>query len=132
MQKDVLFLFCIHPVHAADNKDKQDSGGLKTVTIELSDHAAFIIKGQKVTLGEAIRIVLDRNRDTLIGAYEVAMSDSNYLKFKGRYSPVLNMEGGGGYQEFPLASVPLYGRDQRTWDASTALSKMFSSGRCAT
>lgn len=126
----VLFMLlysCIHPAHAADD-NKQDTGRLNTVTIELSDHAAFIIEGQKVTLGEAIRIVLDRNRDTLIGAYEVAMSDSNYLKFKGKYSPVLSMEGGGGYQKFPLASVPLYGRDQRTWDASTSLSKMFSTG----
>ena len=63
---------------------KQFPSKIKTVTIELSDHAAYIINGKKFTLGEAIRMVLENNRDTLTGAYEVAMSDSEYLKLKGK------------------------------------------------
>ncbi len=113
---------------AANHADTPADGQIKTVRIELSDHAAFIFNGKKVTLGEAIRMVLENNRDTLSGAYDVAMSDSQYLKLKGKYSPVLNIEGGTSYQKYPDAVTSIYGIEQKTWDVSSSLSKMFSTG----
>jgi len=101
---------------------------IKTVNIELSDHAAFIVDGKTMTLGEAIRMVLENNRDTLTGAYDVAMSDSDYRKLKGKYAPVLNLEGGASYQKYPDMAAPLYGKEQKQWDVSSSLSKMFSTG----
>ncbi|MCJ7772869.1 MAG: TolC family protein, partial [Desulfobacterales bacterium] len=124
----MLLFFWINPVIAADNTKKQLSGKIKTVTIELSDHAAYIINGKKVTLGDAVRMVLENNRDTLTGAYEVAMSDAEYLKSKGKYSPVFNLEGGTSYQKYPDMATPIYGIDQKRWDVSSSLSKMFSTG----
>jgi outer membrane protein TolC len=82
--------------------------------------------------GSLIREVLKNNRDTLTGAYAVAMSDSEYLKLKGKYSPVLNLEGGAGYQKYPNAMAPVYGIEQNTWDVSSSLSKMFSTGTTIT
>ncbi|MBW1983102.1 MAG: TolC family protein [Deltaproteobacteria bacterium] len=127
----ILLAFCIfwiNTVQAEVLSNKQLPTKTKSVSIELSDHAAFIIDSKKVTLGEAIRLVLENNRDTLTGAYEVAMSDSQYLKLKGKYSPVFNLEGGTGYQKYPDAVTSLFGIEQKTWDVSSSLSKMFSTG----
>jgi hypothetical protein len=123
-----LCIFWINIVEAEVLSNKQLPTKIKSVNIELSDHAAFIIDGKKVTLGEAIHLVLENNRDTLTGAYEVAMSDSQYLKLKGKYSPVFNLEGGTGYQKYPDIVTPIYGIEQKTWDVSSSLSKMFSTG----
>jgi len=73
-------------------------------------------------------MVLENNRDTLTGAYEVAMSDTAYLKLKGKYSPKFNLEGGTSYQKYPNAVTPIYGIEQKSWDVSSSLSKIFSSG----
>jgi outer membrane protein TolC len=123
-----LFIFLTNTSNAEVHSNTQFPSKTKTVNIELSDHAAFIIEGKKVTLGEAIRLVLENNQDTLTGAYEVAMSDSAYLKLKGKYSPVFNLEGGKSYQKYPDMISPMYGIEQKTWDVSSSLSKMFSTG----
>jgi len=123
-----LIIFIIKSAEAADNTTKQFPAKINTVNIELSDHVAFIIDGKKVTLGEAIRLVLENNQDTLTGAYEVAMSDTEYLKLKGKYSPVFNLEGGTRYQKYPYVVIPVSGIEQKTWDVSSSISKMFSTG----
>lgn len=124
----MVLILWINTVKAADTDIKPFPAKIKTVNIELSDHAAYIIGGKKVTLGDAIRMVLENNRDTLTGAYEVAMSDAEYLKLKGKYSPVFNLGGGISYQKYPDMAAPIYGMEQKRWDISASLSKMFSTG----
>ena len=77
------------------------------IGVELSDHAAFSVMGQTVTLGRAIEMVLEQNRDTLAGAYDVAMADSLYRKYQGKYSTNLSLSGSGKHQEFP-GCLPTY------------------------
>lgn len=108
----------------------QDAAGVpdKPVTIEVAGEPAFILQGARFTLGDAIRLVLEKNRDTLSGAFDVAMTDSPHRKHQAKYSPSLNLEGGGGYTEYPTSMGVTVPNNEKTWDVSAALAKMFSSG----
>ncbi len=98
------------------------------IGVELSDHAAFSVMGQTVTLGRAIEMVLEQNRDTLAGAYDVAMADSLYRKYQGKYSTNLSLSGSGKHQEFPEGAAILNGYERKTWNLSAAVAKMFQTG----
>ena len=99
-----------------------------TLKIELADKAAFSLSGKKVTLGDAIRLVLEQNRDTLSGAYDVAMTDSMYRKFQAKYSPYLNLESAVAQNKYPESMGTLYGSEKKSWNMSASIAKMFSSG----
>lgn len=109
------------PVPAAD-------APIEKIGIELADEAAFYVGPMKVTLGKAIELVLEQNRDTLTGAYDVAMTDSAYRKFQNKYSPTLNLEGAGSYQKYPEAMGIMAPEDETKVTGSASLSKSFSSG----
>lgn len=111
---------------AQQNNRTQETRG--SFNVELSENAAFSITGKKVTLGDAIRLVLEQNRDTLSGAYDVAMTDSMYRKFQAKYSPYLNLESSIGQNKYPEAMGMMYGTEKNTWNISASIAKMFSSG----
>lgn len=98
------------------------------ISIEISDEPAFFIGSTKVTLGKAIELVLEQNRDTLSGAYDVAMADSAYKKFRNKYSPTLSMEGGGKYQEYPEAMGITAPEKERKFTAQASIFQNFSTG----
>ncbi|HDP80247.1 MAG TPA: TolC family protein [Spirochaetes bacterium] len=104
------------------------AAALKPVTIELAGEPAFMVGGARFTLGDAIRLVLEKNRDTLSGAYDVAMTDSLQRKYQAKYSPYLSLEGGAGYTEYPTQMGPLVPNSDKSWDIAAAVAKMFSSG----
>jgi len=119
-----------HVVFAETKKGikKEKGSPVKTIKIKLSDHVAFIVMGQKVPIGAAIRMVLERNRNILSGSYDVAMTDSLYKKFQKKYAAFINLQGGYKYQKYPEAMGPLVGKEQTTYDLQAAVSKMFFTG----
>ncbi len=98
------------------------------IAIEIADEPAFFIGSVKVTLGRAIELVLEQNRDTLTGAYDVAMADSAYKKFQNKYSPTLSAEGGGKYQEYPEAMGITAPEKERKFTASASIFQNFATG----
>ena len=113
----------------SQEKGKKEERREDKIRFELSDHQAFELDGFKVTLGKAIEMVLVKNRDTLTGSYEVAMADSSYQIYQKKYSTFLNMEGGVKHQKYPEAmNWSMVGKDQRAWDVSAAVARMFASG----
>ncbi len=122
----LLILLISQPGFAQNNENEENKN--QSIEVEFADEAAFVIDGKKLTLGDAIRLVLTENRDTLSGAYDVAMSDSDYRKYGKKYSPFINLEGGTKYSEYPEEMGPMVGADERITDATLALSKMFSTG----
>ncbi len=117
-------------VHASVTAQNNNSGpGTRaSFNVELSNNAAFSLAGKKVTLGDAIRLVLEQNRDTLSGAYDVAMTDSMSRKFQAKYSPYLNLESSVRQDKYPEAMGTLYGTEKDSWNISASIAKMFSSG----
>ncbi|MCX7677799.1 MAG: TolC family protein [Spirochaetes bacterium] len=101
---------------------------IEKIGIEIADEPAFFIGSMKVTLGKAIELVLEQNRDTLSGAYDVAMADSAYRKFRNKYSPFLNIEGGGKYQEYPEAMGITAPEKERRLTASASIFQNFETG----
>ncbi len=124
----VVAVMTPHSGWAQDAKAPVADAAVERIGIELSDEAAFYVGPMKVTLGKAIELVLEQNRDTLTGAYDVAMTDSAYRKFENRYSPVLNLEGSGSYQIYPEAMGIMAPEDEKKISASASLAKSFSSG----
>ncbi len=122
-------LLLANTLYAQKKNDKKQLKKVNPIAIELSDHAAFFIAGKKITLGEAIKMVLEQNRDTLTGSYDVAMTDSLYRKYQKKYSPFIDLRGGTRYQEYPEAmGWSTVGKDQKTWDVSAEISKLFQTG----
>ncbi|MDY6934458.1 MAG: TolC family protein [Spirochaetota bacterium] len=105
------------------------SNRIKPIEVELSDSAAIIIGGKKITLGHAIRMAIKKNHDVITGAYDVAMADSDYQRYLTKYSPFIGIEGSAKHIEYPIAMDPMIvGTERRSWDLSAVLSKRFSSG----
>jgi outer membrane protein TolC len=124
-----VFVLLVNNLYAQEKNDKRQLIKVKPIAIELSDNAAFFIAGKKITLGEAIKMVLEQNRDTLTGSYDVAMTDSLYRKYQKKYSPTIDLKGGTRYQEYPEAmGWTMVGKDQKAWDVSAEISKLFQSG----
>jgi outer membrane protein TolC len=121
----VVLLFSFVPAWSQDKKGEQE---IEKIGIELADEPAFYIGATKVTLGKAIELVLEQNRDTLSGAYDVAMSDSAYKKFQNKYMPTLNVEGAGKYQEYPDQMGVTAPEKERKITGSASIFQNFSSG----
>ncbi len=96
--------------------------------VELADEPAIIIGSMKVTLSDAIKTAIEKNHDLLSGAYDLAMSDSDYSKYLSKYSAFFQAEGG----VTKLKNPELYWSDdpieRKSTDISASLSKTFESG----
>lgn len=96
--------------------------------IKIGKEQAVYLQGKELTLAEAIRMAIESNYDLMAGAYELAMLDSDYKSYQLKYSPFLNAEAGGQYQEYPGSTSLLIGTDQKIWLFSAALAKRFPTG----
>lgn len=96
--------------------------------IEFGSEAAVYLADKKLTIGEAIKLAITANYDLLSGAYELAKLDSHYKMYQKKYSPFLNAQATGDYQEFPQSTSVLTGTDQQSWGGSLGLSKYFPTG----
>jgi outer membrane protein TolC len=128
-----VLIFAVMAPRGAWSQDakKAPAGGdavIEKIAIEIADEAAFYVGPIKVTLGKAIEMVLEQNRDTLTGAYDVAMTDSLYERYQGKYSPYLSLQGSGSYQKYPEAMGIMAPEDEKKITASASLAKSFSSG----
>ena len=123
-----VFSFFIAAASPGMGQSKDGGDPVERISIEISDEAAFYVGPMKVTLGKAIEMVLEQNRDTLTGAYDVAMTDSLYRKFQTKYSPFLSIEGSGSYKKYPEAMGLMAPENEKVISASASLMKNFSSG----
>ena len=104
------------------------NGDIQPVDIELADEPAVIIGGYRLSIGDAIRYAIEKNYTIISGAYDVAMTDSDYQSFKTEFSPVIIGEGGGKHQKYTEGAQMLYGEELKSFDGSVTLSKKFRSG----
>ncbi len=124
----ILLFRMLSPAAAQQDADFTPERGGELIKVDMGDSAAFMIGGNRVSLGGAIHMVLERNKDTLTGTYDAAMVDTMYKKFLRKYALNIDLEGGYKYQKFPESLQMMSGEEQRSWDVSAALSKYFSSG----
>ena len=78
----------------ATSGDEGSAISEKRIGVEISDEAAVILDGQRITLSEAIKKALELNPDIYIAKYDAAMADTGQMNFNAKYSPVLNAGGG--------------------------------------
>ncbi len=100
----------------------------KKLNIVLGDESAVVIGGIKITIGEAIRLAVENNRDILSQSYDVAMTDTDYKSFLGKYKIRINGEAGYKYQKNLQSQELFSGKDSTTVDGSLGVSKTFSTG----
>jgi len=129
IQKMQLLIITILICTAGYAQGGSDTDGpIKPIEVELADEAAIIIGGHRVTLAQAIKIAIDQNQDILMGKYDVAMTDSNYQRYKTKYSPYFNADAGLGAYRYPEMMHQSSGKSKNSADVSASIAKMFSSG----
>ncbi|HSV96893.1 MAG TPA: TolC family protein [Spirochaetota bacterium] len=119
----VLGIICLLPGGAlpVSGEEMSATGAEKTATITIAGHV--------ITLERAIDLVLRNNLTLQSAKYNVIMSDSDYERFSGKFSPSLNLEGGYANQKSPPTGMSAFTGDrQYQYDASASISKLFSSG----
>lgn len=85
--------------------------------------------GQKITIQQAIHMVLENNLTLKSVRYDVIMTDSDYERFQKKYSPVLNLEGGYLNQKLPESGMTIFTGDQQyQFDSLASISKLFQTG----
>lgn len=99
MKRKIILTCCICAAALCGAEAQQSAAA---VNIRLADEAAIVIDGQTVTIGDAIRMALDRNSDILAGKYELAMADSNYRKYDGKYSPYIGASVSGSMKKYNM------------------------------
>jgi len=95
-----------------------------------AEQASIKVKNIKLSLSEAINMVLKNNLTLKSAAYDLLMSDSDYLKFQKKYS--INLSGEAYFQDQTTPSSGIqssFGGDQSTnFDLMFTVSKLFSTG----
>jgi len=125
----LLFIFIGISMKAQEVTDAdQEAIPEKDIKIEVADEAAIIFDDKHITLAIAIKKAIEVNQDIYITRYNVAMSDTDYMKFNAKYSPLLNAQGGLSSINNPELLYSESGKKNDTLGASASLSKFFSSG----
>ena len=88
----------------------------------------FSLNGKKISIEEAIKLVLQNNKDLLDARYDAKMADSNYQKFLSKYSIYLGADGGLQYQNNPESIAPSQGDTVKTYNGSVSAMKNFMTG----
>lgn len=97
-----------------------------------SSQSSFVIDGEKVSMGDMIRMLLKNSYDLESQRYDASMSDSDYQKYQQKYAPYLSVEAGGGHKWYSETLAPAYGEEEDDWDATVAVSKAFDTGTTVT
>jgi len=100
----------------------------KKIGIEISDEAAIVMDGRRITLSEAIKSAIELNPDIYIARYDAAMADTAQKKFDARYSTVFNAEGGYSSVTYPETLYSRYWKKNDSFTTSASLAKSFSTG----
>ena len=90
--------------------------------------SAVPFQGGKLTVEEAIKLVLKNNQDLLDARYDANMADTMYQKFQSKYSIYVNAEGGAEFATNPEILKASKGDTIETYDISASIMKMFSTG----
>jgi len=106
----------------------QKNGKISPMEVELADEPAIIIGEYKVTISEAIKTAIEKNRDLLSGAYDLAMTDSDYKRYLAKYSTIFQAEGGITTVKNPELYWADYPKTQKSTDISASLAKNFETG----
>jgi outer membrane protein TolC len=96
--------------------------------IIFAQQPGVILGGQTYGLGEALRLVLTRNKTVLSAAYDLAMADTAYQKFLSKYGLSLNASARQGYQQLPGLLALTGGDEQYSTGLEASLEKNFASG----
>lgn len=88
----------------------------------------FSLNGKKISIEEAIKLVLQNNKDLLDARYDAKMADSNYQKFLSKYSVYLAADGGMQYQDNPASTEMRQGKNIKTYEGSFGAQKSFMTG----
>ena len=116
-------------ITAQEDADNAYSGvSEKHINVEISDEAAVIIDGRRITLSEAIIKAIELNPDIYITGYDAAMTDTDQKKFDSKYSLVFKTQGGISSVTNPEFLYSDNGKKNNSADISASLSKVFSSG----
>jgi len=87
--------------------------------------ASFTIGGVKLSVQDAINIVLEKNLILQSAKYDVIMSDSAARKLEKKYAPTLNAEG----QHLGFSDAPLSSNSRGyQYNGYAGISKLFSTG----
>lgn len=128
----LCFVFQMKTIYSQNNKSvtnkKQKVQRIKPLSVKLANRVAFELNGKQVSLGEIIKIILEKNLDSKITSLDAAMSDSASKKYQKKYSPYLSAEGGATQSEYPDDLAVTAGEKNKKWDANVAASKLFLTG----
>ncbi len=114
---------------AAAVEKKEESAPVKSDATKTppppAQEASFEIGGVKLTLQDAINIVLEKNLTLQAAKYDVLMSDTNARKLEKKYAPVLS----GEVQHLNFSKGPFVGDSTGyQYNGMLGISKLFSSG----
>ncbi len=119
-------------VVAQENAEKGDEViSEKRIGVEISDEAAVIFDGKKITLSEAIVRAIEINPDIYVSKYDAAMADTDSMRFNAKYSAIFNIQGGVSSESYPenlYLYTDNYFKKSDSVKASVSLAKAFSSG----
>lgn len=113
---------------AAQDDSRSSEITESNITVEISSEAAVIIDDQRYTLSEMIRKAVELNPEIYIEKYNVAMSDTDRMRFDAKYSPVFNAGGGISSATYPEFLYSDYGKQNDSANISASLGKAFSTG----
>jgi outer membrane protein TolC len=124
-----IFIVTGTSIAAQETADNGDSGITeKHIGVEISDEAAIIVDGRRITLSEAIRKAIEINPDIYIEKYNAAMSDTNEMQYNAKYSTLFSAQGGVSSVTNPEMFYQQHGKKNDSTYASASLAKAFSSG----
>lgn len=89
------------------------------------DEASFTIGGVRLTIQDAINIVLEKNLTLQAAKYDVVMSDTTARKLSKKYAPVITAEG----QHLNFSEAPLAANSKGyQYNAAIGIQKLFATG----
>lgn len=94
----------------------------------LADEPAIILGKTKITVASAVRDALKANHDLMTGTYDMAMADSDYQRYRSKYSPIFQAEGGITHTKNPELYWSEEPKETQSNDLSASISKYFQSG----
>lgn len=130
----IFFLSISLTVAAQDATKKDDAPAAneaksqisnKTPPAEQASEASFTIGGVRLTIQDAINIVLEKNLTLQAAKYDVIMSDTAARKLEKKYAPIVSAEG----QHLNFSQAPLAADSKGyQYNAAIGIQKLFATG----
>jgi len=112
------------PAAKADTKDAKDTA--EPGDVQRAGEASFNIGGMKISLQDAINMVLEKNLTLQAAKYDVVMTDTNQRKLEKKYAPIISADA----RHLDFSSSPLGTLSTQAYqnDITASISKLFSTG----